>query len=61
MKETGTYNLTVFSYLIDKGYFVVSENALKIKKYLNYELRKTETDKKMLINWRSIAAIIATN
>jgi len=46
MEETGTYHLPVFSYLIDKGYFVVSENALKIKKYLDRRLRKAKTDKK---------------
>lgn len=46
MEETGTYHLTVFSYLIDKGCLVVSENELKIKKYLDRELRKTKTDKK---------------
>ena len=46
MEETGTYYLPVFSYLIDKGYFVVSENALKIKKYLDRGLRKAKTDKK---------------
>ena len=28
MEETGTYHLPVFSYLIDKGYFVIAENAL---------------------------------
>ena len=33
MEATGTYHLPVFGYLIDKGYFVVAENALKIKKY----------------------------
>ena len=46
MEEIGTYHLTVFSYLIDKGCLVVSENELKIKKYLDRELRKTKTDKK---------------
>ena len=46
MEETGTYHLTVFSYLIDKGCLVISENELKIKKYLDRELRKTKTDKK---------------
>lgn len=35
MEETGTNNLTVFSYLIDKEYFVLSENELKIKKNKN--------------------------
>lgn len=46
MEETGTYHLPVFSYLLEKGYFVVSENALKIKKYLDRGLRKAKTDKK---------------
>ena len=46
MEETGTYHLPVFSYLIDKGYFVIAENALKIKKYLDRGLRKAKTDKK---------------
>lgn len=46
MEETGTYHLPVFGFLIDKGYFVVAENALKIKKYLDRGLRKAKTDKK---------------
>ena len=46
MEETGTYHLPVFGYLIDKGFFVVVENALKIKKYLDRGLRKAKTDKK---------------
>lgn len=46
MEETGTYHLPVFGYLIDKGYFVVAENALKIKKYIDRGLRKAKTDKK---------------
>ena len=46
MEETGTYHLPVFGYLIDKGFFVVAENALKIKKYLDRGLRKAKTDKK---------------
>ena len=46
VEETGTYHLPVFGYLIDKGYFVVAENALKIKKYLDRGLRKAKTDKK---------------
>ena len=35
MEETGTYHLPVLGYLLDKEYFVVAENALKIKKYLD--------------------------
>lgn len=46
MEETGTYHLPVLGYLLDKGYFVVAENALKIKKYLDLWLRKAKTDKK---------------
>jgi len=46
MEETGTYHLPVLGYLLDKEYFVVTENALKIKKYLDRGLRKAKTDKK---------------
>ena len=46
MEETGTYHLPVLGYLQDKGYFVVAENALKIKKYLDRGIRKAKTDKK---------------
>lgn len=46
MEETGTYHLPILGYLLDKDYFVVKENALKIKKYLDRGLRKAKTDKK---------------
>ena len=46
MEETGTYHLPILGYLLDKGYFVVAENALKIKKHLDRGLRKAKTDKK---------------
>lgn len=46
MESTGTYHLPVLGYLLDKGYFVVSKNALEIKKYLDRGLRKAKTDKK---------------
>lgn len=46
MEETGTYHLPILTYLLDKEYFVVAENALKIKKYLDRSLRKVKTDKK---------------
>lgn len=46
MEETGTYHLPILGYLLDKGYFVITENALKIKKYLDRDLRKAKTDKK---------------
>lgn len=46
MEETGTYHLPILGYLLDKEYFVTTENALKIKKYLDRGLRKAKTDKK---------------
>ena len=46
MEDTGTYHLPILGYLIDKDYFVITENALKIKKYLDRSLRKVKTDKK---------------
>ena len=46
MEETGTYHLPILGYLLDNGYFVIAENALKIKKYLDRGLRKAKTDKK---------------
>ena len=46
LEQTGTYHLPVLGYLLDKDYFVVAENALKIKKYLDRGLRKAKTDKK---------------
>lgn len=46
MEETGTYHLPVLGYLLDNNYFVVTENALKIKKYLDRDIRKAKTDRK---------------
>ncbi len=46
MEETGIYHLPILNYLLSKNYFVVAENALKIKKYLDRGLRKVKTDKK---------------
>lgn len=46
MEETGTYHLPILGYLLEKDYFVVAENALKIKKYLDRGLRKAKTGKK---------------
>lgn len=46
MEETGTYHLPVLSYLLEKGYCVIAENAFRIKKYLDSGLRKAKTDKK---------------
>lgn len=46
MEETGTYHLPILGYLLDNNYFVVTENALKVKKYLDRDLRKAKTDNK---------------
>lgn len=46
MEETGTYHLPIITYLLDKGFTVIAENALKIKKYLDLGLRKAKTDNK---------------
>ena len=46
LEQTGTYHLPILTYLLNKGYCVIAENALKIKKYLDRSLRKAKTDKK---------------
>ena len=46
LEQTGIYQLPILTYLLDKGYCVIAENALKIKKYLDRSLRKAKTDKK---------------
>lgn len=46
MEDTGTYHLPLFVFLMEKDYFVVTENALKMKKYLDRGLRKVKTDRK---------------
>ena len=46
LEQTGTYHLPILTYLLDKEYCVLAENALKIKKYLDRSLRKAKTDKK---------------
>lgn len=43
LEQTGTYHLPILTYLLDKGYCVIAENALKIKKYLDRSLRKAKT------------------
>lgn len=45
MEDTGNYHLPIFTFLLENGYCVVSENALKIKKYLDRDLRKNKNDK----------------
>lgn len=45
MEATGTYYLPVEIYLKEEGYVVKAENALKMKKYFDRELRKVKTDK----------------
>lgn len=46
LEQTGTYHLPILTYLLDKGYCVIAENPLKIKKYLDRNLRKAKNDKK---------------
>lgn len=46
LEQIGTYHLPILTYLLDKEYCVIAENALKIKKYLDRSLRKAKTDKK---------------
>ena len=46
LEQTGTYHLPILTYLLDKEYCVIAENALKIKQYLDRSLRKAKTDKK---------------
>ena len=46
MEETGTYHLPVLNFLLDEGYFVCADNAFKIKKYLDRDLRKVKNDNK---------------
>lgn len=46
LEQTGTYHLPILTYLLDNGYCVIAENPLKIKKYLDRNLRKAKNDKK---------------
>lgn len=46
MEDTGNYYLPVYVYFKEKGYYVLSENAFKMKKYLDKEIRPGKTDKK---------------
>lgn len=46
MEETGNYHLPIYKYLTQEGFEVIKENAFKINKYLDREIRKSKTDKK---------------
>lgn len=46
MEATGNYHLPILHYLSNCNYFVIVENALKIKKFKDIDLRKVKTDKK---------------
>lgn len=46
MEETGTYHLPVLNYLLDNGFFVCADNAFKIKKHLDHDIRKVKNDNK---------------
>lgn len=45
MEATGNYHLPIYNFLSNCNYFVVVENALKIKKFKDIDLRKVKTDK----------------
>ena len=42
MEETETYHLPMLGYLLDKGYLIVAENALKIKKVFGARVKKSK-------------------
>lgn len=46
MEATGNYHLPILNFLSDFNYFVIVENALKIKKFKDIDLRRVKTDKK---------------
>ena len=46
MEETGTYHLPVLNYLLDNDFFVCADNAFKIKKHLDHDIRKVKNDNK---------------
>lgn len=69
MEDTGTYHLPILGYLLEKDYFVTTENALRLKKYFDRGLRKIKTDKKDAIklaeyaceNWYKLNKVSSTD
>lgn len=69
MEDTGTYHLPILGYLLEKDYFVTTENALRLKKYFDRGLRKVKTDKKDAIklaeyaceNWYKLNKVSSTD
>ena len=55
LEHTGNYHLPIMTSLISEGYFVAGENAFKIKKHLDREIRKAKTDKKDSLKLASYA------
>ncbi|WP_294464777.1 IS110 family transposase, partial [uncultured Ruminococcus sp.] len=45
LEDTGHYHLPVVSLLVEKGIFVCTVNALRMKKYCSQSIRKAKTDK----------------
>jgi len=45
MEATGVYQVQLSNYLYKKGVFVVVENPLKIKRFIQMNLRRVKTDK----------------
>lgn len=46
MEDTGTYHLSIFNFLLEKNYFVKSQNPFLIKKFFDRSIRKAKTDKR---------------
>ena len=42
LEQTGTYHLPILTYLLDKKYCVIAENALKIKKVFRQKFKKSK-------------------
>lgn len=45
LEDTGHYHLPVVALLVDKGIFIHTVNALRMKKYCSQSIRKAKTDK----------------
>ena len=45
LEDTGHYHLPVVTLLVEKGIFVCSVNALRMKKYCSQSIRRAKTDK----------------
>lgn len=46
MEDTGTYHLPILNFLLEKNYFVKSQNPFLVKKFFDRSIRKAKTDRK---------------